>query len=201
MTRATYHHGDLERALIDAALLVIERDGPDAISLRQIARDVGVNHTAVYRHFEDKRALLAAVAEQGFSALALAMRNAGQTAPPENAPARLSKMMSAYVAFALDHPSHFRVMLGPRLNEDDRHPSLETPITEAFGLLVDCLKDGMARGQFAQGHARDLAVSVWTVAHGYATLVLMRRIRVRSRDVAEHYFQTVITPFLNGLCC
>ena len=62
----SYHHGDLKNALLEASLKLIGEVGPEAFTLREVARALGVNHTAVYRHFEDKRALLAAIAEQGF---------------------------------------------------------------------------------------------------------------------------------------
>jgi AcrR family transcriptional regulator len=198
MRRSTYHHGDLRRALVDAALEIIAVAGPEAMTLRQIARAVGVDHTAVYRHFEDKRALLAEVSEQGFTALAAAMRQALEEGADDPFD-RVSRMAGAYVAFALDHPSHFRVMLGPRLNEDGRHPSLERPVTAAFSIMRDEIERGQASGAFHSARATDLAVSVWTVAHGYATLVLMRRIRVKDRATATDYFRVVLAPVLVGL--
>ena len=69
MNLRTYHHGDLRRALLDAAVRHIATDGVDALSLRALARDVGVTHAAPYRHFESKGHLLAAIAEEGFQIL------------------------------------------------------------------------------------------------------------------------------------
>lgn len=111
--RKSYHHGDLPRALVQAAVQIIERHGPDAITLRQVASALGVTHGAAYRHFEDKTALLAAVAEQGFRALAARLVEASES-DLRGPKARLRALGETYVAFAMDHPGHYRVMSGPR---------------------------------------------------------------------------------------
>src|SRR4249920_353309 len=69
-TRKTFRHGNLAKALVEAALARLETDGVEALSLRELARDAGVNHRAVYRHFPDKLSLLARVAEEGWQSLA-----------------------------------------------------------------------------------------------------------------------------------
>lgn len=206
--RAGYHHGDLPRALVTAAVELIRRDGPDAISLREVARAVGVNHTAAYRHFEDKSALLAAVAEQGFDTLATRMeaavgapakRDAGS--PKAGAPAAdgLRALGATYLAFALESPAHYRVMFGPRLNESGRFPALEAAISRAVAPLVEVVRGGIDRGELRPGRALDLGMSFWTLTHGYTSLVLARRIRVKSPAAAAAYFETVLRPLLDGL--
>src|SRR5690625_2896195 len=102
-----YHHGDLRRALLDAAAgLVQERRNAEA-SLREIARRAGVSHTAPYRHFESKEALLAAVAEEGFHQFREVLEAAAEGKAPLDA---LHATGQAYVDFALGHPGYFRVM-------------------------------------------------------------------------------------------
>ncbi|MBW2257316.1 MAG: TetR/AcrR family transcriptional regulator, partial [Deltaproteobacteria bacterium] len=114
--RGSYHHGDLRRALVDAALLLIERSGASGVTLRGAARLAGVSQTAPYRHFSDKRALLAAVAEQGFQSLSTQLREA--SASHEGDPmGRLRALGVAYVHFAQAQPSHFRVMFGPQVGD------------------------------------------------------------------------------------
>src|SRR5262245_23788463 len=103
-----YHHGDLRRALLDAALEILAEGGAAGLTLREVARRAGVTHAAPYRHFEDKAALLAAVAEEGFRAVYAEMlaRSERVKDPVE----RLYQIGAAYVLFAVTHPAHFRVM-------------------------------------------------------------------------------------------
>lgn len=197
--RGTYHHGDLRRAVLDAAAGLIRERGSEAFTLREAARVVGVDHAAVYRHFEDKRALLAAVAEEGFVALGDRIR-AAMSAHPESAVLdRLRALASAYVGFALDDPAHFQVMLGPRLNEDGRFPTLESAIEGAVTLLLDEVRRGRRLGLLRDARTRDMAMTVWTAAHGYAALALLGRIKHGDSARAAAYLEVVIGPVLAGL--
>ncbi len=111
--RTTYHHGDLRRTLIDAALRAVERRGPDAVTLRGVARDAGVSQAAPYNHFADKDALLAAVAAEAFQRFAAALDRAGAAASSPRA--RAAALGRAYVGFAHAHAALFRLMFGPAL--------------------------------------------------------------------------------------
>ncbi len=106
----SYHHGDLRDALIRAARKILEKDGLAELSLRQVARAVGVSPAAPYHHFADKHALLTAVATLGFAALRseMLMRMAKETDPV----ARLDASGVGYVVFAVDNPALFRLMFG-----------------------------------------------------------------------------------------
>lgn len=196
--RKTYHHGDLPRALVEAAVAIIEREGPDAITLREVAAAVGVTHGAAYRHFEDKTELLAAVAEEGYRALTSRLL-AASSSDPRGPRARLESLAGTYVAFAMDRPAHYRVMSGPRLNEEGRFPSLEQAIAEAFEILIAEIARGQQEGVFRPGVPRDLAVAFWVAGHGFADLVLHRRLKVKSASAAIDYFNRLIGPLLDGL--
>src|SRR5688500_15183052 len=118
-----YHHGDLRQALLDAALPLLRKGGPDALTLRAVARAAGVSQTAPYRHFTDRSALVSAVAEDGFQRLQGRLI-AAATAPartlgkaPETARGGLQAIALAYVRFALEHPAEYRVMFGGELPE------------------------------------------------------------------------------------
>ena len=114
--KGAYHHGDLRRALLDAALLMVDREGPKGLSLRAVARLAGVSPAAPYRHFSGKEGLLGAVAREGFIALAESMEAAGR----ENSGLALAEFRAialAYVKFAAANPSHFRVMFGPEVSD------------------------------------------------------------------------------------
>src|SRR5215467_13486052 len=103
-TSAAYHHGDLRRALLQEAGRILEKEPPEALSVREVARRAGVSHNAPYRHFPDRELLLVALAEEGFEMLADALAKR---------PRR--EMGEAYVDFALARPQRFRLMFGGRV--------------------------------------------------------------------------------------
>jgi AcrR family transcriptional regulator len=199
--RATYHHGDLRRALIDAAVAIIGDRGAEAFTLREAARRLGVNHRAAYRHFADKTSLLAAVAEQGFAALVELTRHEIAAAGPTDAEGRLLAMARAYVAWADRHPAHFRVMFGPRLNEDGP-PAFEAPMAEAYQLLEAEIRAVIGAPPTVAGPGddpvTDALVAYWSVVHGLASLVLMKRVRVR-REQLPAWIDRIVGRALRGI--
>ncbi|MFF6915234.1 WHG domain-containing protein [Streptomyces sp. NPDC012466] len=154
-----YHHGDLRRAILTAALDVIAADGPSALSLRDLARRAGVSHAAPAHHFKDRAGLLTAIAAEGFGLLATTLREA----------ADLKEAGVRYVRFAREHPAHFQVMFAPELL---REGDLE--LATARALASDALRDAVTavppegRGT----DARLAGVAAWSLAHGFATLLL-----------------------------
>src|SRR3954453_1536093 len=105
----SYHHGDLRRAILTAALDVIAADGPSALSLRDLPRRAGVSHAAPAHHFKDRTGLLTAIAAEGYELLAAALREASD----------LKDAGVRYVRFAREHPAHFQVMFAPELLRAD----------------------------------------------------------------------------------
>lgn len=167
----SYHHGDLRRALLDAALALVEREGPLALTLRAVARLAGVSPSAPYRHFEDKESLLAAVAEEGLRTLSAWMREAA-AAQTKSPVLKLQALGIAYVRFAASHPSYFRVMFGPGVGDRTTHPALHDATEEAFRLLLDGVKECQRAGVAGEGNARDVALAAWSMAHGLAGLIV-----------------------------
>jgi AcrR family transcriptional regulator len=106
--RRSYHHGDLQRALIEAGRRLLEREGSAALSLRAVAREAGVSAAAPYHHFKDRAALLYAVAHEGNAALHAAMRAAFDSSPPGQD--RIVAVGVAYVTFAVQNPALYRLM-------------------------------------------------------------------------------------------
>jgi AcrR family transcriptional regulator len=168
--RRPYHHGNLRRALLDEALATIRDDGVDALTLREIGARLGVSRTALYRHFADKRALLAAVATEGFRTLRQRLVAAWEEGG--RGPAAFEAMGVAYVGFALENPSHYRVMFGGFVDAKAYTPALATEGTAAFQALVDALtalqRDGIVRDEDLLLMAR----FVWSVVHGVAMLAI-----------------------------
>jgi AcrR family transcriptional regulator len=129
-----YHHGDLSRALLSAALAIVESRGSEALTLRAAARLAGVSQTAPYRHFANKEAILAAVAEEGFRSLMAAMAHAAVLA--DSPLQRLRAVGLAYVTFATHHSSHFRVMFGREMADRSASTSLRQISTDTFNVVV-----------------------------------------------------------------
>jgi AcrR family transcriptional regulator len=167
--KGRYHHGDLRRALLEEAVRTIGREGPQGLTLRAVGARLGVSRTALYRHFLDKSGLLAAVAEEGFGRLAAALSSAWRDAADRTT--GFEEMGRAYVRFALDNPSHYRVMFGVWSSRERDHQALHEAGARAFQLLVDALdalqRDGIAR---ADQPADFVARYVWAAVHGLAML-------------------------------
>ena len=191
-----YHHGDLPAEVLRATARVIEERGGVEFSMREIAELAGVTHPALYKHFADKRALLARIALEGHSMLARAVavdvdRSAGR--------ARTAKdVASVYVEFALDHPAHFRVMFGPRLNRDDRYPDLEQAVVASYVQLYEAMGGSAAATLEEQRKAHDSSYALWSMVHGYAMLVLDDRIAGlradRRKADAKSHVRRLVTP-------
>lgn len=181
--RAAYHHGNLRRALIDAALEILGREGVGALSLREAARRAGVSHAAPFRHFADKQDLVAAVAEEGFRAMTAEMR-AATPADLDHPVARLQALGVRYVTFAASHPAHFRVMFGPEVADRRAYPALRTAADEAFELLVGGLAACQRAGLVRAGEPRELALTAWSATHGLASLVVSGQLPGERRELA-----------------
>jgi AcrR family transcriptional regulator len=129
-----YHHGDLSRALVEEALRTIEKGGVAALTMRAVGTKLGVSRTALYRHFADKSALLAAVATEGFRTLRLQTRDAWET--HGGGREGFEAMGAEYVRFAVAHPAHYRVMFGGHVRNASAYSELALEGACAFQVLV-----------------------------------------------------------------
>src|SRR6185295_16391997 len=170
-----YHHGNLRRGLLDEALSTIRAEGVDGLTLREIGARVGVSRTALYRHFADKRALLAAVATEGFRTLReqliAAWEEGGRGRPA------FESMGVAYIRFAAANPSHYRVMFGGFVDPDACDPELAAEAAGAFQALVDALAALQRDGTMRTEDTVTMARFVWAVVHGVAMLGIDGQLR------------------------
>jgi AcrR family transcriptional regulator len=177
--RDRYHHGDLRNALLRTGLKLVEAKGPEAFSLREAAREVGVSAAAAYRHFADKAALLAALAEDGHARLAVAMERAleavgGRRGTKARVIAAVEATAASYVEFAVSHPAHFRVMFGPYKQAEGFEPGGDPSGRNAFQILIDLCDELVATGLVsakarASGGAEIVA---WSTVHGLSGLLV-----------------------------
>jgi AcrR family transcriptional regulator len=169
----TYHHGDLRRALVAEALRAVERRGLDELSLRALARALGVSPRAPYRHFATKEDLLAAVAAEGlrksatFTAARLA--TAADAADPI---ARLRSAVEAYVLFAADHPAAFRIMYAPYAAVHESAPELVEARAEGHAAMMGLIRDAQSAGALREGDPMQLGLALWSAMHGLAVLLV-----------------------------
>ena len=170
-----YHHGDLRRAVLDRTVQVIASEGADALSLRALAADLGVSHTAPRHHFTSRQGLLTAVAVEGFVELRSRLeeiRNQGGS---------FLDIGVGYVAFALDRPAHFSVMFTPA-TLDLTDPDLEAAMDSTFALLRQGVDE--LPGPAAQQDAAAAVIASWSLVHGLATLALSGNLdKARVRDL------------------
>ena len=175
--RKDYHHGDLRRALIEAAVKVIAKRGIDALNLRKLAAHVGVTAGAPYHHFADRKELLRGIAEDGFANLEARLVAEGDAAPAEGS-ARLEALGRAYVSFGISHPGYFRVMFhGDAMASGPTGPGLR-----AFRLLHDAIVACQQSGTAPSGDPAPLVLTAWSAVHGLATLWVDRALPFEGID-------------------
>ncbi|HMJ14453.1 MAG TPA: TetR/AcrR family transcriptional regulator [Polyangiaceae bacterium] len=168
--RTGYHHGDLRRALLEATLQLVATNGPEGFTLRAAAKLAQVSDAAPYHHFADKEALLASVAEEGFQKLHAELEQAGNGA--SDAEERARAMGVAYVLFAVNHPSHFRVMVTRPLAQQAKHVELAKTAAAAFNLVRDALISAVGERQLQRVPAEQLIYTSWALVHGLAFLAI-----------------------------
>lgn len=201
--RNTYHHGQLRRALLDAALELATTRGVHNFTLRELARQAGVSHAAPYHHFADKNALISALAVEIFQTFTHALKNAWEeTAGPLNE--RLGAVGVAYVRFALDNPAAFRLMFRPELFErpqdatGDADSSMIEAGQEAFEVLLNSVRQCQAAGLIAPGDPLVPALAAWSMVHGLASLLLDGVVGPQGKG-AEHTTDALIANVLSTL--
>jgi AcrR family transcriptional regulator len=184
-----YHHGNLRRALLDAALDTIARDGVSAVNLRDLARRCGVSHAAPAHHFGDRTGLLTAIATEGYERLA------ATTSSTWTETGSFLEVGVAYVRFAIAHPGHFSVMFRPDL-VDVGDLELVRASAASAALLYGPV-GSVARVDGDAASRRTAAIAAWSLVHGIATLWLQGSLRDApiedpeelTRAAARHLFE------------
>lgn len=200
-----YHHGDLRRALLEAAFRVAEERGVEAVTLRAVARQAGVSHAAPYHHFADKAALLDALTVQAYGALTAALR-----APREMAPGAalggLRAIGAAYVRFALERPTAFHFLYRAGLEKDESSgeggsAEIKAAAHAAYAVVLDAIKRGQNDGLVVRGDPKTLALTVWATAHGLAVLLRDGAYDLHAQGAVEvdDLAALVFAPLIAGL--
>ena len=188
-----YHHGDLRAALLRKAVALIRKRGDVAFSLRELASLTGVSHTAVYRHFPNRGALLAEVASHGFDLLAQALTRAAEAAGGDRASA-LGRLGQAYVAMAMKHPAHFTVMFSPDLHGLPEFPRVREAADRAFNIMAETV--ALLWPDADPQRMQTEALRCWALVHGLATLQISGNLGAYLPSVAAPDLATLLNRLL-----
>ena len=167
-----YHHGNLRAALVDAAVEIAAKDGPDAVALREVARHVGVSHNAAYRHFADREELMRAVAARALTGFGQSMQARIDAVAPgpdvESSYDRLAASGRSYVEFATENPQLFRSICEFPLGAVQP----DSEVTHPYDQLTERLDDLVAVGAITPERRAHAEIAAYSAVHGFAVLVL-----------------------------
>lgn len=168
-----YHHGDLKNSLIKEGRGLIEEKGVSELSLREVARRVGVSEAAPSKHFSGKLALLAAIAAEGFQELAKERMKIAAT--HQTLLDKSRAMMRSYVDYARKNKGVFNLMVGPRLLEAQEYPELMQASSISFDIFASTIKSLAIERGWSKNKLELVIHSAWAMEHGLATLIIANR--------------------------
>lgn len=195
-SRDSYHHGDLKNALIKAGGEILAREGISALSLRKVAREAGVSHSAPYAHFKDKQALIAAISMEGFRQLLSNL----ETVEKEYAHAPEQLLVEAgwiYMQFAMQESDIFRVMFSGILEKEKEYPDLQEVIQKTFQTVVRVVIACQTAGILKNENTPLTAMTIWSQIHGLICLYLDGQISHTILD--EHSLRDMLIFALNQI--
>lgn len=199
-----YHHGDLKAALIDAGLHLARAGGPDALTLREVTRAVGVTPNAAYRHFADREALLFAVAGRAQAMVADTMAahmNSQAGDPAARAVARLRGVGLGYIEFARTEPGLFQLAFRSHnqfvRGTGDGSPPADPP---PFRLLVEALDELVTAGVLDPARREHAEWPCWAAVHGLADLATRGPLHDQPGSAVDALAELVVDRVITGVC-
>lgn len=157
----------LRERILDQSLAIIEQSGIEALSLRAVARDLGVSHQAPYKHFPSRDHVVAQLVARAYATFSGALREAVKG---HDAHGRLAAMGVTYLDYAAKHPLHYRLMFETELPASKEHPDMLAQARNAFELLVQALTDLPERASAGRAQIEGEALFIWSSLHGAASL-------------------------------
>lgn len=185
---APYHHGDLRAACLRAALELLEEDGASALSLRAVARRAGVAHSAPYRHYADRDALLSAVAAVGYRELA---EDLAAAHPSPSTPDDLAAVAVAYVQFALQRPALFRAMFAEPCDGDNAER------VAATAAISDYVR-AIVQRNFPGSNPEAMSTAIWALVHGLSFLHLDGKLDTTTLAVVSDRVRAAVHALLRA---
>ncbi|MDD2782311.1 TetR/AcrR family transcriptional regulator [Sulfuricurvum sp.] len=193
-----YHHGNLKESLVETALDIIDKDGLDAITLRDLTQRLGTSRTAVYRHFESKEALILGVIEKGYENLDRMFTPIFKDRT-QSVETRFKTMGRAYLDFAIEHPNLYRLLFGDKYHQEREELCDYKDENQATGLyaLIGLLLEAQEEGIIATVNPMVQAAMVWASIHGLASLLIDGHLMMR--DNIDAIYEYSIGVLLKGL--
>ena len=186
---------DVRREVLDAALDIIAAEGPDAVSMREVARRAGVSHQAPYHYFGDRAGIFAAITEEGFIKFADVLRDALASPDP------LLMSLRTYVNFAFSYLGHFKVMFRSDICGIAQNADAATAANEAFNVVTEIAR-AISKRELDEDEALLLPTLMWSQAHGLTTLLIDGPLRHRlpgHLDSVEQVLSYIEPIFLRSI--
>jgi AcrR family transcriptional regulator len=196
-----YHHGDLRRVLIDAALGLAEEGGIEEVSMREAARRAGVSPGAPFRHFESRDALMTAAAEEAQRRFRVEIETALREAPADDPLLRFRSLGLAYLRWAMRNPAHFEIISTGRYFDHDRAASLSRDNAELIAMTERTLSEAFARGQLRITDLKAVQIAGRALVYGFARMNIdghFPRWGV-GKDEIEHNAEAILDLFIQGI--
>jgi AcrR family transcriptional regulator len=196
-----YHHGDLKRVLVDAALELAEQAGPEEVSVREAARRAGVSPGAPFRHFASREALMSAVAEEAQRRFRAEIARAMKDAPADDPLARFRKLGLAYLRWAMRNPAHFAIISTRAYFDHDASVEVSRDNAELIALTGDLLAEAAAKGQLRTLDLATARIAARALVYGFARMHIdghFPRWGVAEADI-ERMAEAVLDLFVGGL--
>ena len=178
-----YHHGDLKNALIAAGVKILAREGASGLGLRNVAKEAGVSHSALYAHFADKQALVAAISTEGLKQLSSTIEE-GLAARKGEPAALLVEISLSYLRFALDEPDRFKLMYSSIMDKERAFPDFVDYSHKTFEKYVEVIALCQEGGVLRPGPTRLTALTLWAAVHGLVMLALENQV---PHDLLDDY--------------
>lgn len=192
-----YHHGNLKESLVETALEMIDKEGLESVTLRDLAQRLGTSRTAIYRHFDSKEALILGVIQKGYEQLDLMFTPIFQDTTLSVA-VRFERMGRAYLDFAIAHPNLYRLLFGDKYRQereeicDYKDENQATGLYALIGLLIEAQEEGI----IARENPMIQAATVWASIHGLASLLIDGHLMMS--DNMEAIYEYSIGVLLKG---
>jgi AcrR family transcriptional regulator len=200
-TPKPYHHGDLRRVLVEAALQLVSEGGMDAVSVREAARRAGVSPGAPFRHFPSRDALMQAVAEEAQRRFRAEIEAALAASPAGDPLGRFRALGLAYLRWAMRNPTHFEVISSRRLFDHDRAAAVSSDNAELIALTERTLADAFAAGQLRTADLKQVQIAGRALVYGFARMNIdghFPRWSVAAPE-AERTAAAILDLFIDGI--